>query len=127
MIKRMLLVPLLTLVASAAMAADVPTINIKQTCETSSKTIKGLFGDIPAASYDNCVSEEQEARDKIVQGWSGYPAGDKALCVQPKGYMPSYVEWLTCFEMQHSVRDLRHDEPEKAETGGRSRKRHPRG
>ncbi len=126
MIKRMLLVPLLTLSASAAMAADVPAVNIKQTCETSSKTIKGLFGDIPAASYDNCVSEEQEARDKIVQGWSGYPAGDKALCVQPKQYMPSYVEWLTCFEMQRSVRELRSDQPEKADSGSsrRPRKRH---
>jgi hypothetical protein len=97
-------------VASAA-AADVPVVDVQRTCQVAAKTITGLFGDIPAANYDNCVSEEQAARDQIARDWGTYLAADKALCVQPKSYMPSYVEWLTCFEMQRSVRELRKQGP----------------
>ena len=60
-----------------------------------------------------CVSSEQKAREQMVKDWTQYAAGDKARCVQagPKVYLPSYVEWLTCLEMERDVRKMRQGEP----------------
>ena len=39
--------------------------------------------------------------------WSSYDGSDRKDCVQPNGYLPSYIEWLTCFEMSRNVREMR--------------------
>ena len=52
-----------------------------------------------------CVDSENKARDQIIKDWGTYTASDRSGCVQPAGYVPSYVEWLTCFEMNKSVRE----------------------
>jgi hypothetical protein len=96
-------VGLLVLIASSG---GVPTIDVKKTCQTSQQAISAIVGDKTAVNYDSCLRQEQEARGLIEKDWASFPAAEKALCVQPANYMPSYVEWLTCFEMQRDVRKI---------------------
>ena len=53
---------------------------------------------------DVCLSSEQAAREQIVKDWATFSAADKTQCVQPSVYLPSYIEWLTCLEMETYVR-----------------------
>lgn len=53
-----------------------------------------------ASSYDNCVREESEARRQIQQSWSQYSAGVRSDCTFPSGVSESYVELLTCLELE---------------------------
>jgi len=38
-----------------------------------------------------------------------YSAGARERCVRTGVYLPSYVEWLTCLEMERDVRNLRRE------------------
>jgi hypothetical protein len=53
------------------------------------------------------VSDEQAAREKLVEDWASLPARDRAHCVQPAEYQPGYIEWLTCLEMERDFRKIR--------------------
>jgi hypothetical protein len=106
---------LFVLVASAG---GVPTIDVKKTCQTSQQALTAIFGDQVANMYDSCLKQEEDARAQLQKDWAALPAADRALCAQPTGYMPSYVEWLTCVEMQREVRKIRTNE--QADTKGRS-------
>ena len=93
-------------VASAA-SANVPTVDITTTCRTSEKAITSIFGPGNLATFDSCMKQENDARAEIVKNWRNYPAGGRQRCVNTTGYMPSYVEWLTCLEMEQQVNELR--------------------
>jgi hypothetical protein len=43
----------------------------------------------------------------LIKDWSTYRPSDRAGCIQANVYLPSYIEWITCFEMKKSVRDAR--------------------
>jgi hypothetical protein len=53
------------------------------------------------------MKQESDARAEIVKNWRSYPAGGRQRCVNTTLYMPSYVEWLTCLEMEQQVNELR--------------------
>jgi len=93
-------------VASAA-SANVPTVDIATTCRESEKAITSIFGPGSLQTFDSCMKQEKDAREDIVKNWRNYPAGGRQRCVNTTGYMPSYVEWLTCLEMEQSVEALR--------------------
>jgi hypothetical protein len=67
---------------------------------------------------------ENDARAEIVKNWRSYPAGGRQRCINTTGYMPSYVEWLTCLEMEQSVEALRKNNPatNPAATEGRGKR-----
>jgi hypothetical protein len=105
-------------VASAA-SNGVPTVDIAITCRTSEKALIAIFGASYQQTFDNCMTSENDARAQIVKNWSSYPAGGRQRCVITTGYMPSYIEWLTCLEMEQQVNELRKQADEslkKAET-----------
>ena len=54
-----------------------------------------------------CLETENKARQQLLKDWSTFQASDRAGCIQPNVYLPSYVEWLTCIEMNKSVREAR--------------------
>jgi hypothetical protein len=89
-----------------AIAAGVPTIDIQGTCKAAAEVTQGAS---TQADIDICVSSEQKAREQLVKDWAQYAATDKARCVQagPKVYLPSYIEWLTCLEMETAVKKMR--------------------
>ena len=70
-----------------------------------------IYGTETANAFDSCMNDEKAAREQLVKDWSTFSASDKTLCVHPRDYLPSYVEWLTCVEMQTEVRKMRKDQP----------------
>ena len=96
---------------ASAQSASVPTVDIATTCRTSEKAITSIFGPGTMQTFDSCMKQENEARAEIVKSWRKYPAGGRQRCINTTGYMPSYVEWLTCLEMEQSVDALRKNNP----------------
>jgi hypothetical protein len=92
-----------------AVADGVPTIDIQNTCKAAAAVTLG-----PSAQTDIniCLSSEQKARDQLVKDWAQYAAADKTRCVQsgPRVYLPSYIEWLTCLEMETAVKKMRQEQ-----------------
>jgi hypothetical protein len=89
-----------------AVADGVPTVDIQKTCKAAAVVTAG-----PSAQTDIniCLNSEQKAREQLVKDWAQYAAADKSRCVQagPKVYLPSYIEWLTCLEMETAVKKMR--------------------
>lgn len=96
--------PLLLLLPLAVAVSDtVPRYNIEPTC-------KGGLGS-PGLNerYSVCMSEEQNARTKLEANWARYPAGDRTQCARTSGMgSGSYVELLTCLEMDADARQLKY-------------------
>jgi hypothetical protein len=111
----LLAIPVSTLV-SAAESGGPPRVDIRATCRAAELDLKKLFGEDTQVTFDGCLSQENTALAQItalaqmVKDWISYPAADTAQCVQPRGHMPSYVEWLTCLEIQKDLRRIRADE-----------------
>jgi hypothetical protein len=91
----------------AAGAGALPAIDVRKSCEMSEKSLVQIFGKETFITVDNCLRQEQGARQTIIDNWPTYSASDRQHCLDPKAYMPSYVEWLTCLEMYRDVRQLR--------------------
>jgi hypothetical protein len=87
-----------------------PTIDADATCRASENEVMKLFSLSPGITYNSCIRQENEALELIKKNWASYPATAKTHCVQPGVYMPSYVEWLTCFEMERDVGIMRAEE-----------------
>jgi len=97
---------------ASAQSNGVPTTDIATTCRTSEKALVAIFGAETQQNFQSCMNSENAAREQIVKNWQNFPAGARQRCVNTTGYMPSYVEWLTCLEMEQQVAELR----KKAET-----------
>jgi hypothetical protein len=89
---------------------EPPKIDAEATCRASENEVMRLFSASPGVTYNSCVRQENEALELIKKNWASYPATAKTHCVQPGVYMPSYVEWLTCFEMERDVGIMRAEE-----------------
>jgi hypothetical protein len=92
-----------------AVADGVPSIDVHKTCRAAASVTSTATSE---RDVDICVSSEQKAREQMAKDWSQYAAGDKSRCVQagPKVYLPSYVEWLTCLEMETAVKKMREED-----------------
>jgi hypothetical protein len=93
-------------IASAA-SSGVPTADIATTCRTSEKALIAIFGAETQQNFQSCMNSENEARAQMVKNWRNFPAGARQRCINTTGYMPSYVEWLTCLEMEQQVNETR--------------------
>jgi hypothetical protein len=76
-------------------ADELPTFDIPRNCneETAGAAIGG-----PAS----CSKDETEAKNQLAKRWSSYNASQKKECVGESsiGGEKSYVELLTCLEME---------------------------
>jgi hypothetical protein len=95
---------------SLAKDGGPPTIDIQKTCRESSSALIGLTGSDSQDTFSSCMNDEQAARDQLVKEWATYPTPAKALCIQPKEYLPGYVEWQSCLEMTRDVINLRKEQ-----------------
>ncbi len=97
------------LVCAAPAQAQVPTIDIQATCRAAAGVMTNLA--ISGTSGTNevqiCLDSEKKARDQMVKDWSSFQPADREGCIQTRVYLPSYIEWLTCFEMNKIVREAR--------------------
>jgi hypothetical protein len=87
--------------------AQVPTINIRETCLAASKVTVSLNSPSGGGDLDICIKSETEAQQQMIKSWSTFQPSDRAGCIQTKVYLPSYIEWLTCFEMNKVVREMK--------------------
>jgi hypothetical protein len=99
----------------AAKDAGPPKLNMEYACHASEKAVSAIFS-VTFDIYGSCMTDEQAARDELEKGWASFSASDKARCIQPKEYLPSYVEWLTCLGMARDVKAMRHGQPGPATT-----------
>jgi hypothetical protein len=96
---------ILTLAATAATAqSGVPTLNLSGTCRGLDRKDFSLQID-----PQRCHKTENEARAKLVEDWAKYSAADRSLCTQTArmGGVESYVQLLTCLELQHDLAAVR--------------------
>lgn len=97
-------VVLVGLSVTAAAAADrVPDLNVKQSCrEAQAVSADGESRDTSNGqpdTYKACMQDEQQARDQLAQRWSKFKPSNRQNCVAQANPSPSYVEILTCLEM----------------------------
>jgi hypothetical protein len=105
---------LLVAPASALMAKDSgspPKVNIQKTCHENIAALTLMMGNDIRANLDVCLADEQAALDELSKGWANFPSLAKSRCVQPSGYLPSYVEWLICLQMTSDVIKMRAEAP----------------
>ena len=96
--------------ASTSLARDgsgPPTIDIQKTCRENANALGTMLGGEIQQDLQVCLMDEQAARDQLVKDWARYPAIAKERCVQPKEYLPGYIEWQTCLEITRDVLKMR--------------------
>src|SRR5258706_1873600 len=83
---------------------ELPGIDIQNTCKAAAGAMVSLMGGTTTEQDVNaCLDSEQKARDQIVKDRATYSSADKKQCMRTDVYLPSYVEWLTCLEMEREV------------------------
>jgi hypothetical protein len=88
-----------------AASAGIPNVDIRKTCQAATSVMIDLMaGSSAERDLEVCLSSEQSAREQLIKDWTTYSSAEKTQCVQPSVYLPSYIEWLTCLEMEKSVR-----------------------
>jgi hypothetical protein len=92
---------------ASAESNGVPTADIATTCRTSERALIAIFGAETQQNFQSCMNSENEARAQMVKNWQTFPTEARQRCVNMTGYMPSYVEWLTCLEMEQQVNEMR--------------------
>jgi len=85
-------------------ADDVPQFDSAALCRQDEAA-----AGVPLLGKPNaCVTDEQEARDKVAKVWSQLSPADREQCTQTAkiGGPGSYVELLVCVEMRAVARTL---------------------
>lgn len=106
---------LICLMASGALAKNekLPEINLQTRCKASAEAVKAMYGDqstMTVNAFETCMSSEQKARDALTAAWKDVPSSYRSFCIAPNVFSPSYIEWITCFEMKMDVKNLRSKE-----------------
>jgi hypothetical protein len=86
--------------------AGPPKLDVEFACRSSEQAVSAVMS-VTNDIYKSCLDDENDARNQLNMAWAEFPAADKAQCIHPKEYLPSYVEWLTCLEMTSGVRTTR--------------------
>jgi len=95
------------LAALASQERRVPTVDIRKTCRDAAAIMVSLLGGATTEqSVNACLESEKRAREQIVKDHGTFSAADIGRCLRPGVYLPSYVEWLTCLEMERDVRQM---------------------
>ena len=78
----------------------IPVINIENTCKDSLAADKEASIALPQP-IDNCMRDENNAKQQLDAAWSTYPAPLRASCEREATLLGegSYVDMLTCVQM----------------------------
>jgi hypothetical protein len=116
MLKYIIAVPVFA-VSTICAQADVPTVDIQKTCQAAAGvTVSLLGGSSTEQDIKGCLDSEQRARDQIIKDQATFSSLDESRCMRANVYLPSYVEWLTCLEMERDVRKLTAGQPSTSST-----------
>jgi hypothetical protein len=82
-----------------AVADRPPTVNFEQTCRAAA-TGELRMDD----KFELCVADEKRARDQLGRQWASFNPDARARCTRMStGHAASYIELLTCLEMDKSA------------------------
>jgi hypothetical protein len=98
------LLPIILAGSYMVLVADkIPELNIDPSCRAATSAAVAVN-----RNEDNCKHDEQDARGKLEQEWSGFTPTQQAQCVRLSslGGSPSYVELLTCLELSKQAAAL---------------------
>jgi len=101
--------------AQLTLVADkVPELKYEASCRAAVQA-----ANMPGRDESACLNDEKAARDKLQQDWSGFTNAQKTHCMAllRAGGMPSYVELLTCAEMDKAAASLPAGGASKSQTG----------
>jgi Collagen triple helix repeat (20 copies) len=81
-------------------AGGVPTFDIASSCRGTSSVIGGAPG--------TCIADEETARGELVKRWAQFAPAEKTQCTEVSSMsgFQSYVELLTCLEMNADAKNL---------------------
>lgn len=78
-------------------SGGVPALNVQGSCVDAQKFSSG---DNKNTAYKGCMQDEMAAKAQLDKRWSSFKSRDRQNCVeQARAPSPSYVEVLTCLEM----------------------------
>src|SRR6185436_8265099 len=99
---------------SVALARErgLPSLGFQRQCRVSQGATDATVSRNSTDAFQTCVKSEQAAREQLIKDWATIPASDKASCVRPAIYHPSYFEWLSCIELSRNVRKWKKEHPE---------------
>jgi hypothetical protein len=86
--------PLVVLVAVAGFSASSDPAKICQGARSAAAASD------QANAYQSCIHDETAARDELKKKWSQFSPNARTTCAEPPGSTTSYVEMLTCLEME---------------------------
>jgi hypothetical protein len=80
-----------------ALTAAVPKTSFDDICQGAK--VSSLPGE-EASAFQACIRDERSAKDELQKRWGNFTADMREACAEPAGLTFSYVELLTCLEMQ---------------------------
>ncbi len=89
--------------AAPVLASGVPELDIGPTCRGVLQLGPGLARDV-----EGCKASENAARDELKQKWDRYSGAQQGHCTRLStlGGLPSYIELLTCLEIDEAAKNL---------------------
>jgi hypothetical protein len=87
-----------------AVVDKVPDLNFEPICREGAADLRSARDDSQV-----CMTDEKAARDELAKKWSEFAAADRARCIRlaTNNRTASYVEVLTCLELDQEARKLR--------------------
>ena len=85
-----------------AVVDRIPDINFEPICR------EGAGESRPKNDREICIKDESAARDELAKKWSEFESLDRARCIRlsTNDHSASYVEVLTCLEMDLAAKKL---------------------
>jgi hypothetical protein len=94
-----------------------PTLQVGPSCEAA-----GRGAVVLGRNKEACLADENAALKTLRDNWPKYAANDKTLCIgmESTGGPASYVELLSCLEINRDAREIQNADPLEAGLGGSS-------
>jgi hypothetical protein len=94
-----------------------PTLHVGPSCEAA-----GRGAVVLGRNKEACMADENAALSTLKQNWAKYAANDKTLCIgmESTGGPASYVELLSCLEINRDAREIQSADPLEADLSSSS-------
>ena len=112
MLKSMVVLSAAAMLSTTVLAVakdELPRIDAEKYCRVRAQSSGEMMGDKSAAAraFETCMESENKSRDALAAAWNDIPPAYKASCIKPEVYSPSYLEWISCLELNIDVKILR--------------------
>ncbi|SEF09750.1 hypothetical protein SAMN05444161_8317 [Rhizobiales bacterium GAS191] len=100
-------------------ARFLPKLDIKATCRRAQPLSEGQ-----ESAYQGCLNDETEAQKELSRTWFNYRAVARAVCTQETriGGAPSFVELLTCLQLDRQAADAENENKKQLNLPGAARR-----